>query len=254
MYKILETTLPANGNEITITDAMINADTVFDVYADGGVPYFDNITVTDTSALIHFEDKAATDTAIKIVLNNIDGLFDATELSYEVPDTTIVNQDEFNAQISEEVGNVNGELQDINENLVELSTDIGDLEQLVTPNKDNIVNAINDAYNHGGGGSPHTYVSAETEVGVWIDNKKLYRRVITKTSAGTSGEFTLYTFTSNINLKFCYGNIGGWFPFPSYYRSGYTPGLFLDAGKTLKATVGSNLSNAPIELIVYYTK
>lgn len=40
----------------------------------------------------------------------------------------------------------------LDEELTQISQQVGDLNNLETPTKDNLVGAINEAYNHGGGG------------------------------------------------------------------------------------------------------
>ena len=61
---------------------------------------------------------------------------------------------------------------------------VGDLSNLTTTSKSNVVNSINEV--NGELTNLNTYSSTETVIGKWINNKPVYRKVIN--SYGTTGD------------------------------------------------------------------
>ena len=87
-------------------------------------------------------------------------------------------QDSTDIQINEISGtdNINFSFKSGNS----IDTKIGDLTQLNTTNKSNVVNAINEVNTNDIRRS--TYTTSEQVIGKWIDGKPLYRKTITFTT------------------------------------------------------------------------
>lgn len=90
---------------------------------------------------------------------------------------------------------------DADERSINNETNIGDLTQLNTTNKSNIVNAINEVnqndINKG------TYSTTEQKIGIWLDGKPIYKKTIVVNSLTGSAAF--YTDTSIDNIVNIYG-------------------------------------------------
>ena len=137
----------------------------------------------------------------------------------------------------------------------EVNTKIGDLTNLDTTDKSDIVNAINEV------NSKDEYSTTEKVVGKWIDNKPVYRKVVTITSAIdlTTGTHTCNTGITNIEtpVKFDMNYISGsaWQFAPKlsddYNVNAYNFNL---AGGNLTYYVGSALSVTKIVMVIEYTK
>lgn len=81
-----------------------------------------------------------------------------------------------------------GNLNKIEQGIYEAHNNIGDLSNLDTTNKDNLVEAINEA-------KLENYSTTETVVGKWIDGKPIYRKVLS--TVGLSGA-TIKSINYNI--------------------------------------------------------
>lgn len=97
-------------------------------------------------------------------------------------------QDSTDIQINEISGtdNINFSFKSGNS----IDTKIGDLTQLNTTNKNNLVEAINEA-------KLENYSTTETVIGKWIDNKPLYRKVLNIGSHNWNE--AAHTFAHNIS-------------------------------------------------------
>ena len=95
-------------------------------------------------------------------------------------------QDSTDIQINEISGtdNINFSFKSGNS----IDTKIGDLTQLNTTNKSNVVNAINEVNTNDIRRS--TYTTSEQVIGKWIDGKPLYRKTITFTTTIKMNETT----------------------------------------------------------------
>lgn len=86
---------------------------------------------------------------------------------------------------------------------------IGDLSDLTTTSKSNVVNSINEV--NGELTNLNTYSSTETVIGKWINNKPVYRKVIN--SYGTTGDnvaipHNIVHFKQLINYSLIAGDSG----------------------------------------------
>lgn len=101
---------------------------------------------------------------------------------------------------------VNAEkMNNIENGISSLETTTGDLNNLNTENKDNLVSAINE--NQNSIENLRIYSTDEQIIGRWIDDKPLYRKVITGTLPNSNTDWvTIYTNT-NINEIINFGGI-----------------------------------------------
>ena len=112
-------------------------------------------------------------------------------------------QDSTDIQINEISGtdNINFSFKSGNS----IDTKIGDLTQLNTTNKSNVVNAINEVNTNDIRRS--TYTTSEQVIGKWIDGKPLYRKTITFTTTIKMNETTsiAHNITNAKNIFIDYG-------------------------------------------------
>lgn len=101
------------------------------------------------------------------------------------------------------------------------------------------------------------YSTIEKKIGTWIDNKPIYRKVITATTG--SVEDTWYTIASNTNISKII-NIFGYMqpdskraiPFSTPYQAIW---FDIDGNGNLHVAVhGNSLFNKNIEVVIEYTK
>lgn len=104
-----------------------------------------------------------------------------------------------------------------------------------------------------------TYSTDETVIGKWINNKPLYRKVLTGTLPTGSGENT-FNF-SGINIINFYGEIkatsGATFLINTYYTpiTAYSISSWIDNSGNLKIECGSNYNtSSQYEIVIEYTK
>lgn len=101
-------------------------------------------------------------------------------------------QDSTDIQINEISGTDNINFSFKSENSID--TKIGDLTQLNTTNKNNLVEAINEA-------KLENYSTTETVIGKWIDNKPLYRKVLNIGSHDwNEAAYTFAHYISNLDV------------------------------------------------------
>lgn len=151
---------------ITLTDDIFTEDSVIEVYPDSTsnvIP--EGVAVSGHTCIISFDEDTPETIPVKIIVNNTDGLLDASEISYSTDYT--VNQSEFNAltqsefdrvddlisEIQDDVSTLESDINTINDDLSSLDTrvtsseaNIGDLDELETSNKDNLVDALNEVF------------------------------------------------------------------------------------------------------------
>jgi hypothetical protein len=131
------------------------------------------------------------------------------------------------------------------------SINIGELEDLDTTDKSNIVAAINEA-------NQNAYSTDETKIGTWIDNKPIYRKVVTGTLPATNystfitidnldtpiKESILVTMADNSRLRLPFVNLTNTV-YCDYYISGNNYNVHFSA---------NTYGNRPFIAILEYTK
>lgn len=104
-----------------------------------------------------------------------------------------------------------------------------------------------------------TYSTDETRIGTWVDNKPIYRKVLTGTLPTGSGENT-FSF-SGISILNFYGKIkatsGATFLINTYYTPlpAYSISGWIDNSGNLKIECGTNYNtSSKYEITIEYTK
>lgn len=107
------------------------------------------------------------------------------------------------------------------------------------------------------------YSSTETEIGKWINNKPIYRKVLTFTTGNSAGNISVPIDVDNIEMftnitGFTYNSSNGEqriLPNVYYDMNGiYTIGVYLVRRNSISITYGSSRTNLSGYLIVEYTK
>ena len=108
-----------------------------------------------------------------------------------------------------------------------------------------------------------TYSTTEQVVGTWIDNKPIYRKVISSTSVTTGGETSINTGISNLKeftsiIGVMTRSTGSAFPIPRAHTSSfaYQVGMYyVPSDNTMRVEVGSSVTNvSKVTIILEYTK
>lgn len=177
VFKTLSATLAANVNELTFSDAIINSNSVIEVYYNSNDVYTIETWQDGTTIGIVTSDHNFP-VGVKVTINNV--------ISFEpYDDTDLVNRiDEDETVISglaDRLGTAEGDIDDL-----ELSVDsLGSSVESLSTNKQDVLTAGDNITIEGnvisaaGGGNSNIYSTTETEIGTWIDGKPLYRRVFT---------------------------------------------------------------------------
>lgn len=105
------------------------------------------------------------------------------------------------------------------------------------------------------------YSTAEKKTNkVWIDNRPIYRRVVTGT-VNASGQVQDITTISNLRQILTirgviYSSYGQWWNIPNYHgESGYVNSIYCDANGRISLTVGNFYgAGKPFIIILEYTK
>ena len=146
--------------------------------------------------------------------------------------------------------NENAEISDINK---VTDNDMNEIKNVVNNNDDDLI-TINKKLT-----DATTYSTDEIRVGTWIDEKPIYRKVLTGTLPTGSGENT-FNF-SGINIINFYGEIkatsGSTFLINTYYTPlpAYSISSWIDNSGNLKIECGSNYNtSSKYFIIVEYTK
>ena len=147
-------------------------------------------------------------------------------------------------------------INEVNSNSNDNVTNIGNLEDLETTNKNNLVSAINEVNS-----KKDVYSTNEVKTNkVWIDNRPIYRKVIQFTTDSVSGSFhTVSTgITGNIKITSIDGiversNFDNSVPYEEsstgYFYLSYVRGTHNISYKT-----GSDLVELPVHVIIEYVK
>ena len=178
LFKTLSGTIPANSNEITFTDSIINSNTIVEAYYNNNDVYTVETWQDGTTIGIVVNDHTVP-VGIKVTLNNVN--------SFEpYDDTDLVNQ--ING-LSDDVSALDGRLDTAEYDIDNLETRMGsaedDIDALETAmaGKQNVLTAgdnitIENNIISASGGSDD-YSTTEKVIGTWYDGKPLYRRVFT---------------------------------------------------------------------------
>lgn len=200
MIKVISGVLPRNATTLILSDSTITNNSIFEVYTDNCDVIPVCVNSEGTSVNITFENTSTSSTQVKVLINNINGelTYSADSIVYELLGTEITNQGEFNATVWLNIGNIESKIGNLTElttinktNIVESinecksnidsnSNKIGDLSGLETTENDNLVDAINDCFQ---------YVS---------NGKILIADAITDKGIETSATDTFQTMANNI--------------------------------------------------------
>lgn len=167
LFKTLSGTIPADSNEITFTDSIINSNTIVEAYYDYNDIYTVETWQDGTTIGIVVSDHNVP-VGIKVTLNNVS--------SFEpYDDTNLVNQI---SGLSDDVSALDGRLDTAEDNIILLDGRLDIVEETL-PNKQNTLTAgdnitIKNNVISASGGSSMTYLETEHKVGTWIDGKDIY--------------------------------------------------------------------------------
>ena len=145
-----------------------------------------------------------------------------------------------------------GNLNKIEQGIYEAHNNIGDLSNLDTTNKDNLVEAINEA-------KLEHYSTTETVVGKWIDGKPIYRKVFSFNLGSTINTWSTIGTIANIKLPIrFYGicwNVDATFDIPRAF-GGEDIALYCDTSSKLfrEQHNYSYANNLPAFAVIEYTK
>lgn len=158
-------------------------------------------------------------------------------------------QDSTDIQINEVSGtdNINFTFKSGNS----IDTKIGDLAQLETTDKSNLVSAINEVNNK------FNYSTEEQVIGTDENGKPIYKRSF----SGITRDYEFTTFTSDystnsITVRKAYGSIqttNGGVAIGGYVNSNYFAGLFIHS-EELQIYYGASLKNANYNITIEFTK
>jgi hypothetical protein len=158
-------------------------------------------------------------------------------------------QDSTDIQINEVSGtdNINFTFKSGNS----IDTKIGDLAQLETTDKSNLVSAINEVNNK------FNYSTEEQVIGTDENGKPIYKRSF----SGITRDYEFTTFTSDystnsITVRKAYGSIkttNGGVAIGGYVNSNYFAGLFIHS-EELQIYYGALLKNANYNITIEFTK
>lgn len=135
------------------------------------------------------------------------------------------------------------------------TTNIGTLTNLTTTAKSNLVSAINEV----NGKISNVYSTTETLTnGKWIDNKPIYRKVISTNTPSSTNSWANVGSVSNVDTII---NIYGYFKAADGRRisinspepSAETATTFLNGNVQMKV-IASSWTSKPVNIIVEYTK
>lgn len=158
-------------------------------------------------------------------------------------------QDSTDIQINEVSGTDNINFTFKSGNSIDIK--IGDLEQLETTDKSNLVSAINEVNNK------FNYSTEEQVIGTDENGKPIYKRSF----SGITRDYEFTTFTSDystnsITVRKAYGSIqttNGGVAIGGYVNSNYFAGLFIHS-EELQIYYGASLKNANYNITIEFTK
>ena len=190
ILKTLTGTLAANVNEITFTDAIIDSNSIIEVYYNSNDVYTVETWQRDTTIGIVTSDHDFP-VGVKVLINNV-----VAFSPYD--DTDLVNR------ISGDEDNItalDGRLDTAEDDITSLDGRLDVVEETL-PNKQDTLTAgdnITIENNVISANSGDNYSTTEKVIGTWIDGKPLYRQTITSLSLQLNGtNWVNYTAVSNI--------------------------------------------------------
>lgn len=177
IFKTKTGIVPANENEILFTDVLINDDSIIEVYFTRDDVYVESIRQEDDNVYVTISSHVDS-VGVKLFINNVDS-FSPYDDSYLRQHVDVLDE-QFNA-----MAEFMGELQeDVENNTTSInlnSVNIGDLSTLLTTEKNNLVDALNENFINVSNG------------------KQLLAEAITDKGIETSANDTFEVMASNIS-------------------------------------------------------
>lgn len=168
--------------------------------------------------------------------------------SFDDGDYTMIVQANQNKKISKEniFSNLENEISTNASDISTINTNIGDLTNLETDNKSNIVNSINELKER------EIYSNNEVKTNkIWIDGKPIYRKTVTVTLVSGSTTINIY---SGMNYVYFYGSIiSGIARLPLNYSNSNAP-IFTFADENKITINQTNFAGGTAYIVVEYTK
>lgn len=157
-------------------------------------------------------------------------------------------------RIDSQITGISGDITQIDSVITRLSNNVGDLSQLDTTDKSSLVGAVNEVAGSGGGFTI-PFSGTKTEVGTYIDGKKVYIQTFTVNNATASN--TLLTDTNITKVLTGFGSLAD--PFSSnthtigqYGGTSIWSYVYLDNSHNIKLDLGSNLTGHHATVTVIY--
>ena len=171
--------------------------------------------------------------------------------TFDDGDYTMIVQANQNKKIARE--NILG---DIESNISTISTNIGNLSNLETDDKSNLVNSINELKN------AEIYSTDEVKTNkIWINGKPIYRKVINCGALPNNSDKVINVNVSNINNVInIYGigisSSGTCFPLPYVYNNfnAQIELVYLASSQQIRITTGQDRSGINGYVTIEYTK
>ena len=159
-------------------------------------------------------------------------------------------QDSTDIQINEISGtdNINFSFKSGNS----IDTKIGDLTQLNTTNKSNVVNAINEVNTNDIRRS--TYTTSEQVIGKWIDGKPLYRKIVFGNVPQSDQYPTVATGITNLDKVVSISVVLAYGDNRQYFTSVRYNNYYLSKENDNKITIVAPDVEGDATFTIYYTK
>lgn len=254
ILKTLVGSLASNVNEITFTDAIINSNSIIEVYYNSNDIYTVETWQRENTIGIVTSDHDFP-VSVKVLINNV--------VAFEpYDDTSLVNRIDGLADrmtdAEEVIIGLTGRVNDAEDDIDTLETAMTGKQDILTAGtgitiENNVISAL----------SSTVYSTTERVVGKWIDGSDLYQCtfIFESIADGT----TFFPNFMNISIKFVQGcfrfrasknNLTLWSrAFDSNYRANVN-GLGIDNNRLyIDCSIGSSRTgNLDLELTLYYTK
>lgn len=214
LFKTLSGTIPANTNEITFTDSIINDNTIVEAYYTNNDVYTVETWQNGTTIGIVVSDHDVP-VSIKVTLNNVNSFepYDDTEVLSQL------------SSLSDDVSGLDGRLDNAEDDIDNLENDVDSLETALTGKQDVLTagDGITIENNVISVSSLNNYSYDEQEIGVWLDGNKIYRKCFDLETdvviASTAWYANIVSITGIDKIVNCFGQYSGgtFYPLMAYH-------------------------------------
>lgn len=171
LFKTLSGTIPANTNEITFTDSIINNNTIVEAYYNNNDVYTVETWQDGNTIGIVVSDHNVP-IGIKVTLNNVNSFepYDDTEVLSQL------------SSLSDDVSGLDGRLDNAEDDIDNLENDVDSLETALSSKQDTLTAGDNitiedNVISANGGGIDYSLTEQDTGI-KWINGKPIYQKTI----------------------------------------------------------------------------